>query len=318
MELKTNIAKSTISLVCEAGTLRLKSTELPDLKTGDVLVQVKAIGLCRTDLYAIGGDIATHRRAFIPGHEFSGQVLATGSGVAAIQVDDRIVVNPVVGCGNCTDCKSRDRYLCSRARFMGVDFDGACREQVVLNQEMVHVLPSELSYLEAAFAEPVAATLAIFKAGIRPDQRGVVLGEGRIAELTRRVLTAKRFLNIEIATSRDSVQLPDSAYDFVIETGISTQLFREMKRLVRPRGTLVLKSRQHLPFEMVPRDLIQKEPRICFANYGRFEESVELLATRRVRVEDLIGPQFPLDEFQSAFSSAIFDESHKVFLVPRR
>ena len=110
--------------------------------------------------------------------------------------------------------------------------------------------------------------------------------------------------------------LPDGQSDFVIETEVTTETFGEMVRLVRPRGRIVLKSREHRPFHVCLRDLLPKEPVIEAVHYGDFATAVRLLAEEAVRVDDLIGPCYPLKDFQRALDDACRAETCKVFLLP--
>ena len=311
---------ATTALVCNAGKLQLTQTPLRPLDPGEILIDVTALGLCRTDLYAINGEIETATNCFIPGHEFAGIVAKTSSEMYAskneFEIGDRVVVNPVISCGACIDCESDKSHLCSQAQFMGVDLDGACCGQVIVSAANVFPIPAHLSCAEAAFAEPVAATLAILNANISPKQSGLIVGESRISILAQRVLSACGFANISILSLQKARTLSPSQFDFVIETDATTEVIAEMARLVRPRGTLILKSRQHRPLEIQLLNFIRKEPTISAVNYGPFPLAVQLLAEGKVKVDDLIGQNFPLSEFELAFKAASAYESKKIFLIP--
>jgi len=260
----------------EAGSiLKLVSTEVPVVQKAQVLIEVRAIGLCRTDFYAISGAIKTKPGTLIPGHEFSGIVVQTGDDVQHVSAGDHVVVNPVIPCGQCNDCQTAQAHSCAKTNFMGVDIDGACRDRLVVMANACHRVPEHVSFEVAAFAEPVAATTSIFKANISPTEKGLLIGEGRISKLANRVLIAHGFNQVKSANLDEAKQLESDQYDFVIEADASTQVVREMSRLIRPRGKLILKSRQHLPIECVLREMILKEPIIQMVNYGRFDQAVD-------------------------------------------
>lgn len=316
MPIDTEIS-TTRALVCHAGQLVLEETRLPPLAATDLRIDVMALGLCRTDLYAISGRIKTSSTCFIPGHEFAGIVTMTGSQVQQFQIGDHVVVNPVRSCEICQDCGAGDSHLCAQTKFMGIDFDGACREQIVAPQHATYKIPRQLSFEAAAFAEPVAATLAVLKTDVRPSQRGLIIGSNRIAELARRVLTAYGFQRLEVAELDEASAMTNDQFDFAIETQATTDVFAEMVRLVRPRGKLILKSRQYRPFEITMREIINKEPQINIVNYGRFTEAVQLLSERTIEVDDLIGRKFALEQFSAAIAHASANTSQKTFLLPR-
>ena len=111
---------------------------------------------------------------------------------------------------------------------MGIDVEGACRQVVSVDVRQVYAV-GNLDPKEAVFAEPVAATLGIVNANIETDQQGLILGQGRIAELARRVLNAKGFANLSVLNAIEAKRIAASSFDFVVETGVDTSLFCEME-----------------------------------------------------------------------------------------
>ncbi len=305
------------AVVAAGGTAQLRSSlPVPRPSCDEVLIDVHAVGLCRTDLYAIAGQIPA-ASPLIPGHEFSGVVAEVGTDEIEIQVGQRVAVNPVIPCGACGPCHSGDAAHCACPQFLGVDRDGACADCVAVPASTIIPIPEGLPFPVVAFTEPVAASLAVLKAEIRPEQRGLVYGENRIARLTQRVFEAFGFDAVSVGSGDQAKRLPDSHFDFVVETLATTETLAEMVRLVRPRGRIILKSRQYQPIQMVLREILLKEPVFEAVNYGRFDEAVDCLATGRIRVDDLIGNCYPLEEFQAAFAHAQADDQRKTFLIPR-
>ncbi|MCA9040818.1 MAG: alcohol dehydrogenase catalytic domain-containing protein [Planctomycetaceae bacterium] len=289
---------------------------LPSLRPGQVLVNVRACGLCRTDLYAIEGRIRTWHRRFIPGHEFSGVVTEVGPKVSDIAEGMRVVVNPIIPCGLCPVCEADEAHLCPEFRQMGVDLNGAFCEQVIVSAEQLYPIPDSLSFEEAAFAEPIAAALGVMNAKIELDARGAVMGTSRIARLTWRVLKACGFSQVCLLDNRQAEQLEAPGFDFVVETDMSTEIFNQMVRLIRPGGRIVLKSRQYQSFEITLRQIIPFQPVIHVVNYGPFQSAVDLLTSMELEVSDLIGDRLSFDEFQSAIEHGQLDEQLKTFLIP--
>ena len=305
---------SGLAVVVETGGPVLQMRSMGPPRLNDVVVQVEALGLCRTDLRVFAGQIPVST-PLVPGHEFAGVIANVGKGVKTASLGDRVVVNPVLACGRCEFC-DQSPTLCQQTQFLGVDLDGACAEFMTVPASAVFRIPDSLAFNVAAFAEPVAASLAVLNASLQPQQRGVVLGSNRIATLTRRILQAHGFEDVVECSEQDVSVLTANSFDFAIETFATSETIRHLIRSLRPRGTLVLKSRLRTPIELTIAELLPKQLRIECVNYGAFPEAIDLLSSGKVNVNDLIGPEFALADFDRAFAHAMQDESVKTFIAP--
>ncbi|HEY0228481.1 MAG TPA: hypothetical protein VGC05_19270, partial [Mycobacterium sp.] len=178
----------------------------------------------------------------------------------------------------------------------------------------VHHLPQQLSFKEGAYSEPVCASLAVLKASIQPEQRGLIHGENRIAELTKRVLSTAGFRAVETRGADLLLPLETDAYDFVIETQPSLRAFDEMIRAVRPGGRIILKSRPAAPVAIDLAAAVRKEVVFESVSYGTFPKSLEFLI--RNDIGDLLGETHPLDDFLDVFATDRAGENLKIFLLP--
>ena len=303
------------ALVADRGTVTLNSDRpTPIPLSNEVVVEVRAVGLCRTDLYVISGEIPS-KNHIIPGHEFSGVVIETGCQVSQVTIGQRVVVDPIIPCEACGPCRHGRYHECCDLGFLGLDSDGALAERVAVRACAVTPIPDDLDWTEAAFAEPVAAVLGVLKAGIRPDQVGLIFGDNRIAELVHRVLIIEGFSCVQCCTLDQAREIPTESFDFIVETGLSIESFSEMIRMLRHRGRILLKSRQHVPVPIVLRDVLPKEPIIEAVHYGRFDEAVRLLGDRRLAVDDLIGRVFDIEQWELALNTAKLDEQRKTFVT---
>jgi len=197
---------------------------------------------------------------------------------------------------------------------IGVDRDGAFAEEVVLPAHLVHALPESMSFQAGAYVEPVAASLSILKAGLKPADSGLVYGRGRIGELTHRIMRSAGFRNVQLSPP-DTRELPDSCFDYVVETQAGPQAMKEILRLLKPGGQLILKSRYPWPLELDMLTLVAKELKLQAVNYGDFAESIELLRGAAFPIGDLLGPVHPLEEWPLLFEEAGRDESTKRFFL---
>jgi threonine dehydrogenase-like Zn-dependent dehydrogenase len=305
------------ALVKEGPTLTVRRVPVPDLAgPADVRVRVALAGLCRTDVQVAAGELAA-ADPLILGHEFAGVVDRVGDAVAHVRPGQRVAVQPVLGCGSCPLCRAADEINCPRRTMLGLDRDGAFAEYVVVPGRLVVPLPDGVSLHAAAYAEPVAAALGVLTADLPPDQPGLVLGRTRFAVLVERLLRGHRFHQITLCDPASGDAEPeDSAFAFVIETGLARDTLPRMLRAVRPRGTLVLKSRQPGTVPLDVRAALLKQVTLRAVNYGPFRRAVGLLAEGALDLDGLLGPVYPLEDFARVFALARRSEAAKLFFDP--
>jgi L-iditol 2-dehydrogenase len=290
------------AIIKEGSTLSAKSVAVPQLlNVGDVLVQVILAGLCRTDLYAAEGKLRTPD-SLILGHEFSG--IVSQSYASDFYPGDRVCVNPLLSCGSCNHCQRGCHGACSEAEFIGIDRDGCFAGYIVVPAASLYKLPDHMPFLDAAYAEPVAASLAVFKANITKNEKGVIFGANRFSQLMHSIMRLSGFTNVDLYDPiKDKGQLDDSSYDYVIETSINTELFSELVAKVRPGGKIILKSRQ-------------KEPVLHVVNYGSFDDAMTLLASGKLDITSLVDGVYGLENFATVFAKSKASESLKPFFAP--
>jgi L-iditol 2-dehydrogenase len=307
------------ALVKEGPRVAIAQVPVPRVSSADqVLIRVVAAGLCRTDVYAAAGRIPA-RDPVILGHEFSGIVSEAGRGVRHVSPGDRVTALPWIGCGACAECHApREPGVppaCPRARMLGVNLDGAFAEFVVVPGAVVYPLPDSLPFRTGAYVEPVAASLAVLRAGLSAAGRGLIYGDNRIALLTAKILVAHGFADVSIGRPGKAGDEPaDCEYDYVIETTATTDSLRDVLRALRPRGTVVLKSRPCQPAGLDVRAAVLKEVTFRAVNYGSFAAAITLLAEGRLDLGELLGPLYPLEEFENVFAQAE-EESTKSFFA---
>ncbi len=131
--------------------LRLETREAPGADPGDVVVDVLACGVCRTDLHVVDGDLAEPRLPVVPGHQVVGRVVELGAGVTRFAVGDRVGV-PWLGssCGGCRFCASRRENLCDHARYTGYQLDGGFADRCAARADFCFPIPSGFDDAHAA------------------------------------------------------------------------------------------------------------------------------------------------------------------------
>ncbi len=263
------------ALVRDLDGVRLASHPEP---SGEIIVEVAYAGVCRSDLAAADGAIAVTPGRVL-GHELSGW--AGGEPVTVI---------PFEG-----------------GRWLGIDRDGAFAERVAVPAANVLRLPAGMSLVHGAYVEPVAAALGVL-GSIRRGDRVLVAGDGRIAELTARVVAAAGAHVVrELAGEVD--------VDVAIEHhGDGAALLRAL----RVGGTLVLKSRARGAITLDPGELVARDLTVRGASHGSFEAAIDWLHARRIVVDDLLAEPRPLDDFERVLADARASEAKKQMFVVRR
>ncbi len=275
--------------------------ERPD----DVLIQVAAAGLNRSDVFVAEG-LLESRDPIVLGYELAGIVAARGPEARGLSVGDRVTVKPVLP-------PSRPGFSPTQ---LGVDRDGAFAELVCVPASVVHRVPDTMSLRHATFVEPVASAMAVLGAGLDPQATGVVLGNGRIAELTRRVCAAHGLEGLR-CWDRSGAPLEPESLDFAVETWATEATLHALTTALRPGGLLVLRSRPVVPVALDVRAVVYKDLRIRGVSYGPFDDAIEVLASERLQIDDLLGPMLPLEEFERAFAHARDVRHPKVFFAIR-
>lgn len=174
------------------GTKDLRFVDLPEpqVKENEVLLKVKKVGICGTDLHIYKGGMNVPT-PLVMGHEFVGDIVKVGSDVATIKVGDRVVAEHVIGCGKCTYCEQGKRNLCKNPTVIGLQKPGALAEYLVIPEELVYKLPDELSYDDGVLVEPLSiAVYAVRKAGVDVGDEVAVVGQGPVGLLVDYVAKA--------------------------------------------------------------------------------------------------------------------------------
>lgn len=304
------------ALIKNGGTVGVKDVPKPDLQSEkDVLIRVMLAGLCRTDVFAAEGRVPC-KDTVILGHEFSGIIERAGAEVADFRQGDKVAVMPVMPCRHCSICLSGRETDCQSTTMLGIDLDGAFAEYVAVPAAAVYHIPANMSFRQAAYAEPVAASLSVMKAGIEPRQRGLIYGDNRFSHLISRILLAYGFENVTIFDPARAPALNANSFDFAIETMATAQVMDDIFRALKPGGRAVLKSRKHEPVGINFSTAVRKEITLSAVNYGDFNEALRLMGSGRLQVDDLFGEVHDLEDFEAVFARAKTHESKKVFFKP--
>jgi threonine dehydrogenase-like Zn-dependent dehydrogenase len=252
----------------------------------------------------------------ILGHEFVGVVEQGPKQLVGVRVVGEI--NAV--CGECRFCRSGQPTHCENRTVLGiVNRNGAFAEYLTLPIANLHPVPDNVPTDVATFTEPVAAALEIQQqVAVRPDDRVLVVGDGKLGQLVAQTLALTGCDLLVVGRHRNKLDylaargiktgladvVTDRAFDLSVECTGKPEGFAIARRALRPRGTLVLKSTYagHLTFDAS--SLVVDEITLIGSRCGPFPQALQVISQEQVDVKYLIQSHYPLDEAIAAFDRA--------------
>lgn len=330
------------------GNLTVLERPEPVAGPGQVKIKVHLAGICGSDMHTYEGKY----KVAVPvtlGHEFGGEIVAVGEGVAAFKVGDRVTSETTFHiCGQCRYCQSQDYNLCSSRKGIGSQVDGAFAQYVIAREESIHRLPDNVSYLAASMTEAVAcAHHAVSKSNIKAGDVAVVLGPGPIGLLVAQI--AKHFGAKVIITglTKDKSRL-QKTLEFGIDAAVDIQT-QDIKQVVAGMTNgygadlvfecsgapvsanmgldLLRKQGEYVQVGIFPtaeiaadfEKIIQKEIKLVGSRSQKpsdWEPSLALMNSGAVNAEALVSHQFTIAEWDKAYDVIKKGEAIKVVLAP--
>lgn len=295
----------------------------PVIKTGQALIRIRRVGICNTDLELIKGYMNFRG---ILGHEFVGEVIDGPSEWKG----KRVVGEINVTCGHCDMCRRGYHTQCRNRVTVGIDrHDGAMSDLLALAVANLHAVPDSIPDDHAVFVEPLAAALQILECEpISPNAAVVLVGAGKLGLLCAQVLSLTG-IHVKVVVRRPQVaglllkwgiepvqadELPRNLADVVVDCTGTREGFETALNLVRPRGTIHLKSTYSgLPQANLTRVVVD-EIRVIGSRCGPFAAALHLLDRGRIDVESMIAARYPLDSAPKALEHAAEPGTLKVLL----
>lgn len=309
------------------GKTMIFDNNYPNPKSDETLIRVNLAGICGTDLEILDGYMQYHG---VLGHEFVGTVKQSKN---SDLIGKRVVGEINAGCNQCDSCLNGMNRHCPNRSVLGIlNRDGAFAEFLLLPEENLHVLPDSISDTQAVFVEPLAAAFEIKEqVKLNPKWRIAVVGDGRLGHLISQVLKLScsdlvcfgRHKNkldslgkFKIATKIGIESFDEHKFDLVVEATGNSSGFTDAIKLVKPRGTVILKSTIASRENLDLTSTIINEITLIGSRCGLFKPAIDALATGIISVDGMIDSIFPLEQFQEALEYAKKPDTMKVFLKP--
>jgi threonine dehydrogenase-like Zn-dependent dehydrogenase len=304
------------------GTRLTLAPDVPDPvpAPNEALVRVHLAGICRTDVEITRGYLGFRGT---PGHEWVGEVVSAAD---RSLVGARVVGEINLACGRCPACRQGLGRHCPTRRVLGiVEADGALAELIAVPVGNLHQVPDGVADDEAVFTEPLAAACEILdQIANVTGSRAVVLGDGKLGFLVAQVLRDAG-ANVLVAGHHPdklarggllglATGTPASGADLVVDATGAPDGLAAALGIVRPRGTIVLKTTTAAPHRLDLAPAVVNEVTIVGSRCGRFPPALALLAARRVAVAPLVDAVYPIGDAVAAFACAATPGTLKVLV----
>ena len=330
-------------IIEKPGQVYVKEIQYPKPRKDEIIIQVKNCGICATDFHIYNGDFVGSY-PIVPGHEVSGTVVELGSDVSGLKVGTRVTVDPGIYCGACYFCKTNRGNHCQNWQALGVTRNGGFAEYMAVPYKNVYKIPNNMSFIEAAFVEPVSCivyglrklkiingdNVLIFGAGPIGLQMAQLIQHGNAASVTITDLKPTRLelaktLGISKAILSDDKLfqvLKDIAplgFDVVIDaTGVAKVAevaisYSKKTGKIMFFGVCSPKDKIMIsPFEVYKRDLeIYGSFALCYTFYP----ALDLINNKVLNVKRLVSDFICLDDLPMVLKSKKFKkDSMKIML----
>lgn len=343
--------KALVKTARGIGNLELLNVPIPQIKPDEVLIRVRACGICGSDL-KIEEDQHPCTPPVVVGHEFAGEIAEIGDRVEGWVVGDRVVSEQHThACGRCRHCLTGNAFACASKRAPGYFEDGAFAEFIKVPHWLLHRMPDNTNYVEAAFSEPSAVAVhgMLERTGIAPEDVVLVLGCGPIGIVAAKMaqiagaseviitginrdeiarLPKARELGIDYVVNADQddvtgvvEDLTDGeGADVVIELSGATSAIQQAFRLARRLGRVGIIGQPHTDEITIPyREALFKALTFVFSyssKYTSWERVLSLFERGVIQPADFITHILPLEQWERGFELSRCGEAVKVVLEP--
>ncbi|HIE14136.1 TPA: NAD(P)-dependent alcohol dehydrogenase [Candidatus Bathyarchaeota archaeon] len=327
------------AVLYKALDMRIEEVPIPTIGPEDVLIKIRAVGICGSDVhYYLHGKAASFvvKMPLILGHECSGEIVDVGSKVNNLEFGQRVVIEPGFTCGKCQYCLEGRYNLCRAVRFYGTPpYNGVFSEYAVAPGRNVYPLPDNMSFEEGALIEPLAVGMMAAKRGaVSVEDTVAVLGAGTIGQMALRSVLARGVMEVYVTdvldyrleyaekagasvtinplkddvSKRVSELTKGKGVDVVIEASGAEEAVRQAFRIVKPGGRILLIGiTSSIELKVPLAETVTKELDILgvFRYANVFPVAIKCVSSGKIEVKSLITHKFPFDKIIEGFKTHI-------------
>ncbi len=329
-----------VAQLVEIGKLQVVDMPEPQLASDlDVKVQVKAVGICGTDLHIFKNGRADVQFPRVMGHELSGVVTEVGSKVSKVKVGDRVALDPVFNCGTCPTCQKGYPNVCEDVKCYGVQMDGGYQEYIVVGETHLYTFDESITFEQAALAEPFSIAANILERTMAKEGDNVlVIGSGTIGlsivqaakGLGAKVMVsdvvdtklnkalemgADKVVNSKTGSLKDEAEsFVPGGFDVVIDAVGVTPLFVQSIDFAAPRARVASIGFDANPAQISPVVITKKELSIIGSrmNCNQFPKVMNWLNDGKINADLMISKKYSVDEIAKAFEDTLNDGANTV------
>ncbi len=312
---------------------------------GWITIRVSASGICGTDLHIFLGEYLGDY-PIVPGHEFSGDVVAIGDKVDKFQIGDRVAIEPNLSCGICDACLHNRQHFCENWQAIGVTMPGGMATHVIVPQQAVFTI-GDLSFEEAAFMEPLSCVIhgvelieSALSAHSALGAHILLIGAGPIGMLLLRTLMNIGPAELDIIEKNknrrnfaarersgqvfsDFNQVKKEYYDIVVDATGVISVLEQCIMYARPAGKILFfgvppkgKLMTIEPFRLFNKELTIMS---SYTSLRNSKQAINLISAGKIKVKDLISHRLPLNELEDGLCLVLDgkEPSMKVMILPQ-
>lgn len=340
--------------------VRVVDMPYPEAKDDEAVIEVQGCGICGSDLHSYLADaglipikeahpVSGQKAPITMGHEYSGIIKEVGKNVTNVKPGDRVVVEPLIYCGECFPCKSGLINTCNHIGFQGLAGDGAFADYTKFKANMIHKIPDSMSFEDGALVEPITVAYhSLKKAKFQAGQTAIVAGAGTIGLSTIKCLKAmgaskifvvqRKSIRQEYAENEGATVLDPNVCDVkteiakltggkmvdaAFETTGSQQCYQILLNSIKNQGTLVITSIWEHDIQVNMNDVVLTEKKvvgtICY-NGPDFEEVIKLIGDGKLDTTGLITKKVALNDIvEEGFGTLTGPEKKKhvkILVIP--
>ncbi len=316
-----------------AKTIEVVDVEVPKIKNPkDVLVEVKAVGICGTDLHIFQGERADVELPRVMGHELSGMVKEVGSEVKDIKVGDRVVLDPVFACNECAICQEGHENVCANVKCYGVQMDGGYQDYIVVEERHLYTFDPSITYEQAALAEPFSiASNILSKTMTTAKDKVVILGSGTIglciaqaakglgakvliSDVVDSKLEKAKEVGVDVTVNSKTASLQEAVEKFapggasvVIDAVGIAPLTEQTIDLACPTARIAVIGFDSKPAQIPLVKITKKELTLVGSrmNCHQFPKVMTWLNEGMINADVMISRKYPVEEIQKAFDETL-------------